>query len=309
MGVIDAISAGFRLVVRKPLLMLIPILLDLFLWLGPRLSVQPIAAKAAQQLSDLAPRLVEMGAAEANLESLYLLVDLLQSNSTAQGNLFVRLVWGFLGMPSTAEGALWQPMERSVLYVSEYWQLILFNLSLLALGLMITAIFLSVLGNQMRGEPLRMNRLAEWTVATWLRLVVVMIPIGFAIMATLFAMALFGPFAVVPLVGLVWLLIYVSFFPQAIAMAGHSPLGAILSSVQIVRINLWPTIRLLLVILLLSNGLGLIWQRLIAHSTVGVMAAIAASAYVGTALTAALFVFYRDRLILLHSMLTEQRSA
>lgn len=177
------------------------------------------------------------------------------------------------------------------------------------LGLLITAAFLSILGNQMRGEPLRMDRLAEWTITTWLRLVVVLIPVGFSVLVTLFAMTLFGPFAVVPLIGLVWLLIYISFFPQAIAMAGHSPLGAILSSAQIVRINLWPTIRLLLVVLVLSNGLGLLWQRLVAHSTLGVIAAIAASAFVGTALTAALFVFYRDRLILLHSMLYQQRSA
>ena len=37
-GVIDTISAGYAAINRQPWLLLAPILLDLLLWLGPRVS-------------------------------------------------------------------------------------------------------------------------------------------------------------------------------------------------------------------------------------------------------------------------------
>jgi hypothetical protein len=309
-GVIDTISAGFRLVALKPILMLIPIVLDLFLWLGPQLSIAPIVISATATLEEWSASLGQAGASQANIESLRASIELLQSSGLEQANLFRMLAWGSsLGMPSVAGAELAQPAGASILQVSELWQLIPLELLLLAGGLLITAAFLSLLGWQVRGEPLALNRLAGWTAATWLRLLLVLIPIGLFMLATLFMATVFAPLAIVFLIGLLWLLLYICLFPQAIALAGHQPLGAVLSSVQIVRINLWPTARLLLLVLVLSNGLGLIWARLLAHSTLGTVVAIIASAYVGTALVAALFVFYRDRLILLHEMVQRQRSA
>ena len=47
-GIIDSLSAGYRFLGRRVEVLLIPILLDLLLWLGPRLSVAPIF----QQIAD-----------------------------------------------------------------------------------------------------------------------------------------------------------------------------------------------------------------------------------------------------------------
>jgi hypothetical protein len=309
-GIIDTLSVGFRLVTTKPALMLIPIVLDLFLWLGPRLSMQPLIAKAAATLEAWSADLGQTAASPANVETIRANIELLQSSGLGEMNLFRVLAWGSsLGLPSLAGTDMAQPASSAVLKIYEFWPLVPIELLLLAGGLLITAAFLSMIGWQIRGEPMALGRLAGWTLTTWLRLLVIMIPIGALMLVTLLAAAIFSPLGIVLLIGLIWLLLYIYFFPQAIALAGHQPLGAVLSSAQIVRLNLWPTVRLLLLIFVLSNGLGLIWERLAAHSTLGTVMAIATSAYVGTALTAAVFVFYRDRLILLHEMITRQRSA
>ena len=49
-GIIDSLGIGFSLVARRPILLVIPLLLDLFLWLGPRLSISTIASELALQL-------------------------------------------------------------------------------------------------------------------------------------------------------------------------------------------------------------------------------------------------------------------
>lgn len=310
MGVIDTLNAGFRLVATKPVLMLIPCVLDLFLWFGPQLSMQPVVVKTIEALEAWSASLGQAAVTPGNLETIQANIELLQNSGVAEVNLFRMLAWGSsLGLPSLASIEATRPASGTVLKIYEFWQLIPLELLLLAGGLLITAAFLSLMGWHIRGEPLALGRLASWTLTTWLRLLIVMIPIGVVMLGTLLAALIFGPLGLVLLIGVIWLLLYIYFFPQAIALAGHQPLGAVLSSAQIVRLNLWPTVQLLLLVFVLSNGLGLVWERLVALSTLGTVVAIAASAYVGTALTASVFVFYRDRLILLQEMITRQRSA
>ena len=43
-------SAGFELTTRYPWLLIIPVLLDVFLWLGPRLSFGPLVQQLVTQL-------------------------------------------------------------------------------------------------------------------------------------------------------------------------------------------------------------------------------------------------------------------
>ncbi len=51
LGLIDTLSSGFKVVQRRPWLILPPILLDLWLWLGPRWSIQPLADSLLRLLS------------------------------------------------------------------------------------------------------------------------------------------------------------------------------------------------------------------------------------------------------------------
>ena len=47
LGVIDSLSAGYRFLGRRLELLLIPVALDILLWLGPRFSVAPLSERLA----------------------------------------------------------------------------------------------------------------------------------------------------------------------------------------------------------------------------------------------------------------------
>ena len=64
LGVIEALSAGFDAVLRHPWLLLIPVLLDVFLWVGPRLH-------APQLYQSFAPTLRQMTAQMTTSEARY----------------------------------------------------------------------------------------------------------------------------------------------------------------------------------------------------------------------------------------------
>ena len=80
-GVFSTLAAGFELSTRYLWLMIVPAILDLFLWIGPRLSFRPLIESLAGQLPpqamplDLAP-LLDMYAARLN-HFTYLSVPLL----------------------------------------------------------------------------------------------------------------------------------------------------------------------------------------------------------------------------------------
>ena len=50
LGVIGCLRAGFEVVGRNPWLVGLPVLLDLFLWLGPRLSIEPLVDTLVRML-------------------------------------------------------------------------------------------------------------------------------------------------------------------------------------------------------------------------------------------------------------------
>jgi len=54
LGVIDALSSGFALVVRQPWVLLVPVAFNLFLWLGPQVNARPLFDQLIAQLNALA---------------------------------------------------------------------------------------------------------------------------------------------------------------------------------------------------------------------------------------------------------------
>ena len=76
-------------------------------------------------------------------------------------------------------------------------------------------------------------------------------------------------------------------------------MGALRQSFIIVRATFWRTLILFVLVNIISTGLGYLWVLLMT-SLAGTLAAIVANAFVGTGLVAAMFIFFRDRIIALH---------
>ena len=309
LGIIDTLTVAFTSVSKRLWLTLVPIVLDLFLWLGPKLSAAPVVDKLAAMFG----RALEAAAAQSAAdEAMTTMVEGTISalrETLGRTNLFALLAWGRLGVPSVAGLTPIEPGSGWIIQVSEYWQMLSLQAVIMGAGLLIACAFLVVLAKQAQGEGLDPAELSQSVVAAWFAMVVVFLPIGLFMIFSVSASLLFGPFAIFLGVFLLWVLIYISFVPQAITLGERNPLRALWTSFMVVRHNFWASIGLIVLTNLINTGLGLIWFRLLVGSTVGTLIAIAANAYVGTSLTLAAFVFYRDRVGTWGASIPQQRSA
>jgi len=307
LGVIDTIAAGFSTVTRRLWLILLPLALDLALWLGPKFSIAPLVEKLIAWMETSMASVANLS--EAGMPSVYdfhLMAETLR-DTAGRINLLGSLAVGRLGFPSIA-GA--QPIQeaQTVIAISNPWAAVGLQVLFLGIGLWIASLYLTLLAYPVRGANVNLAALLRESVINWLKLALVFVPLSFFLTFALSFSLLLGPLLILVGLGVLWLVFFLSLTPAAIVLAGDTPWHAIVNSFGIARLNLWPTLALLLLINLLSAGLGVIFVRWLSASALVGLAAIVANAYVGTALTASLFIFYRDRLARLHQMLAERRS-
>ena len=308
LGVIDTLTAAFNTVTKRLGLVIIPVFLDLFLWLGPKLSIAPVIEKTVN-LFRLAMESVPTSVSpDANPAGMFeMMLDTLQ-NTVGQTNLLALLAWGRLGVPSVAGMRPIGSDADWVIEIAEYGQMFLLQLLILAVGLLIACIFLGMLAQTAGGEGLSLAKLSRRIGTYWLYMAAIFVPLSIALIFGLSTGILLGAFGIFIGAMILWMMLYVSFVPHAITLGQEKPLRALWSSFSVVRFNFWPALGLILLTNVINTGLGLVWHRLLMNSAIGTLVAIVANAYVGTALTLALFIFYRDHVRDRSQSLGQQRS-
>lgn len=327
MGVIDTLTAGFHVAVRKPWLLLIPLLLDLVLWAGPKVSVVPLFDEVAGLTVEALSAGAGVGAAEAapppsladpsRLAAMEQL-DLLRATITDY-NLLSLLALNRLLVPSVAGLRAIDPAADRVVSVSTFGQGVGMALLLVGLGLFVACAYWALLAQQVRRERNDLAELGRQVPVFWLRMIAV-VGILIAVLLGLGAVGMFVALAaqVFALLGAValtqvvmgllmyamwllvlWITFYLFFVPQAVTLAEAPPLTALKQSFIIVRTSFWRALVLFVLVNIISTGLGYLWALLMTNM-VGTVAAIVANAFVGTGLVAAMFIFFRDRIIALH---------
>ncbi len=304
-GVIDALSTGYRVLIRRWPLLLIPFSLDVFFWLGPQVS--PWAAfKALLQMADPEVQQVLTSMLGADLTNL--------TEPTTGPNLLTALVQapGAPGSLAAALGALptpagWTPLR---LAPASPWQLVALTVVLVLLGAPLAGLYMSAAARALPDRPNNSRPFwREWLWATvhlevitllglflfagatvgLSLLAVVGLLIGPAVATTVLALgSLFISWAVV------MVLLFVYFAPASIALQHAGAFQAIGRSVVFVLRNLWSTVGLILVSMLITEGFALIWQRL--FSTVpGAVVSMAGNAFLTTGLTLGTLIFFLER--------------
>lgn len=305
MNIIDVITEGFNLVTKKLWLAIVPILLDLFLWLGPKMSVAPVINQLLTISAQNRSALEAMGSQDANLAQMMTVMTQAIQETMDRANFMILLAWGRLGLPSIAGMRPINPATDRVIEITGYGQLMLTQALLLGIGLFIACLFLGMIAQAVRGEGLRLGRLLVRAPVYWLRMALLLAPLGMGLLTGFSLLAMFGPLGILLLVGLFWLTIYFSFVPQAITLAEQKPLAALWNTFVFMRYSFWPAFGLIVLVNVIGGGMNLIWQRLLGGSTAGMVVAILANAYVGTSLAAAMFIFYRERVAALQSALQQ----
>lgn len=304
LGIIGSIIAGFELVNTQLGLVLLPLALDLWLWLGPRLSILPLAEQAAGMLDQLlvGPDAEALRPSVAGLQRSLLELGERQ-------NLFGYLSTAPLGLPSllAARGTNDTPFGPAVLWKIDNPLVYLVLVGMLVVaGLWAGALFFGLLAQQAGEGRVDVARLARQVWGDWVRfialsvlLALVALVLGAPLLFLSALMDLISPAlgSLLSIIGatlLLWALIFGGFAPHGVTLQRRGLRGALWDSVRLVRSSLPQTAGLYASLMVLNLGLGLVWA-VPAGGSWWMIFGVGGHALVTTALYAATFVYYKDR--------------
>ena len=310
MGVIDTLAAGFQTVARRPLLIALLLLLDLFLWLGPQLSIAPVVdqlGRLYQEAVSAEPTVFDRLNVDAEQRSTW---DR-QAQDVLDGlkaiNLFGLLAWQ---MPSLIHlGPVTRPgvPDAGQVTIPTVGRLVIASLGLMLVGLVWTSAYNGAIAQYVRGDRFDRSFYFDRLGVNWLRLlgfyalialagVVIGLPVLFlAGLLNLIAPALGAVLALVFWSIAAWVVFFLLFFVgDAIFVGDLNPWPAIRSSVSLVQRHFWGSLGLILLIWLIAFGTVLVWNYFRAQPFLFPIA-LAGNAFISSGLTAASMIFYRDR--------------
>ncbi len=312
MTIIDSLSAGFRFLGRHIELLLIPILLDLVLWIAPRLSIAPLLQELEKQA------LASATAPEMTPDFLAFTQEMVRTLDTVSDrfNLMSALAnQSLLHVPSLMASLSLDVGAQAVRTISDMG---IFSLGLILItlvGIWIGVLYLNMLARRLPlGEGSKTTTPAEFLGTVfrhWLWLVVFVLGLGVALLllsipvsALILIMMAISPGlasgATFLMTGTVLaLLFYMYFVVVGLVLDNLSLPSAVWRSMLLVRYNFWPTLGFILLTFVITNGMYQIWLMLIQGlaSPITLLVAVLGNAYIGTGLAMALLVFYRTRLL------------
>jgi hypothetical protein len=315
-GVIETLSAGFTAVNHHLWVLLLPIVLDLFLWLGPHVSYSPLVGPAVTHATEWT-RQVTFGLRRAPAyPELSTAADqgrqLLLAQSDELNGLGL-LAWGPIALPSVAAfaaaSAPFGAQDEGLAFVNVWSDGLVLLGACLGLSLLLGGWFyrgLAGASSGVRSGPLAAGRTTPRAVVDVLGLVAVLsstaVLLGLPVLLLLVFTALVSlPVAelggVLVLAALVFASVHLAFAVDAIFVSNAGPLAAIQRSVGLVRRHLWPSVAFMVLTWLILAGMNRVWDALASNlqSPYGVPLGILGNAYIASGLIAAGMIFYTQR--------------
>lgn len=301
-SLVQSLLTGFETISNHIGLILFCVFLDIFLWLGPQLRVERLL-RSFNDWTTVLPELQSQDVANlmnANREAMSLLGERL--------NLFSTLRTFPIGIPSLmiARSSLQNPLGEPFSWqVPSFGLVILLWVVMTVIGLLGGTFFFKVVAQAtLNGKVDWFNTIKEWPwhfiqvlllFLLWLgAITAISIPLACVFPFILAGGGSLGTFILIAYgVLLVWLLLPLVFAPHGI-FARHSPMwSSVKQSARLTRQTLPASALFFLSIIILSQGMDIIWSRTGDVSwltTVGIIG----HAFMTTSLLAASFVYYRD---------------
>jgi hypothetical protein len=316
-GVLDTLQAGFNLVNRNVWLLLFPLCIELFIWLGPQLVVGPLFDRLLNDATVL-PGLdsgLTQSMEEARRTSQQFLGErqaLTSFNVLLTLTLPMRLLTPAFAF-EVPQGGMGPTVVLPSLGVAA-----LSILAALGIGLIVATVYFGLMAAAVRDgratlEGLRgsfvptLFHLGALVLVVFAAIVGIVLPIE-ALLAVFsrtspMAASIIGPL----IVGvLIWLFIYLFFTVPAVLVSGSGPVDAAKHSFRVVRRNFWSSTGIIMLTIIISAGLSVIWSELANWSItrqelapflrwVGIGAAISGHIYITGGLLAACMTYYKER--------------
>lgn len=305
---VQAITAGFNLVANHIYIILLPIALDLFLWFGPHLRVKSLLEPVVQDM------LRQLGMFyQAQLDANAEVIREFYMAILEQINLFTFLrsypvgVFSLFSSTSPAEHPLGSP---AFFEIPSIGLVFLYGLLITLAGLFLGTLFFREMarytGENLSGHKLRpivwhYGQTVLLTLILLLLALLIAVPLTLAFsFLTLLSPMIAQIVLFMIIVFLLWLVVPMVFAPHGIYFSQQNAMSALLTSVRMVRFHLPGTSIFLLVIILISEGLKIIWRFPPPTSWMALIGVLG-NAFVSTALLAATYIYYRDGLIWMKS--------
>lgn len=298
-SITEVIAAAADVVIARPLLMIVPALLDLYYLAGWKIT-------AGDTFARLRSAALDLKSTEGDQLADYI-VDASRADLTGMVSFVIP---SFLA--GSTSNDLYRPFSRNVIGVDNWGALMLALVVLIGVTMVLFGVFglwLADTGlNRDRTwkERLRLGPVVGGRFVLMLLLIVAMvlllcIPLFIAmVVAAVLGIGLEG--LVLSVSALVGVALYVLFYfaPDSLLVDLNGPVHALRASSSVVRKNLLVTLGFALVSIIISIGLADIFDR-IATSAPGLAIAIVANAFVGCVLWIASLLFFSERSKLLAS--------
>jgi hypothetical protein len=294
-GLITSLLRGFDSVANHVLIILPPLLLDLFLWLGPHLRLKSFFQPIIDQLPSMAKAFPANFPDPATIQQAW-------SGFMNNFNLFMLLrtfpvgATSLLSLSMPGQTPLGTPQ---IVDAGPFLGIIGWAILLALLGWVIGALYYYMISGVVVTPQVRSlwKAIQQTTLLSliWLGLLLVFgLPAFLLVSVIEFFSPLIGQiifFAGALL--LIWLAMPVFFSVHGIFTLQLDAFRSILGSLRMVRFTLPNTGLFLLVFVLINSGLNFLWNTPSQNSW-WMLVGIAGHAFVSTALMAASFIYYRD---------------
>ena len=301
-GVIGSLRAGFDAVANHVWLIVLPLALDIFLWLGPRLSVDGLLRPFVRYMFLQARRGVEASELDRFLETQTSLLAILQNFN------LLSLLSKFRIFPIGISSLLAQTMpvetplgEQNVVQISSVPLLIGIIFILTVIGWVVGGLYFrwvsrTTLDQEEAGISLLRAILQTFVLSVcWLiGLLIILLPVTFILTLLAFINPLLANAAIFVILLLsFWLIVPLFFVPHGIFARRQNAFYSALTSLRLARFT-FPTSGMFVIsVLILSQGLNYLWKVPPSDSWM-TLVGIAGHAFITTAILAASFVYYRD---------------
>jgi hypothetical protein len=309
-GVIASLQAGFSIVSSRIALIILPLLLNIGLWLGPRLSV----GHWYEATFNNSLHLLRQNGFPAQELAIY------TENAPLIIGYFERLNWLVwlrtlpIGIPALMLGIPESlPLEtplglQAVIQLPSFLIALVFFLSLTFAGWLGGGLYFRSVAEASLTEELEASLL--WTLfQTILLSVLWVVGLALILFPILFLLVLLT--AISPLLAqvaffiillfLFWFVVPLFFMPHGIFVRRQNAFLSIMSSLRMSRFTLPTSSMFVLSVFLLSRGLSYLWL-VPSNDSWMVVIGIAGHAFISTALLSASFVYYRNMNHWLHTV-------
>ena len=313
-GVVGSLRAGFDAIASNLTVILLPLALDLFLWLGPRLHIDWLFQPIFDEMSRYA-RFSGIPAADVKTlqENSALVLEQLQ-----QYNLLTALRTFPIGIFSLMSGKIAGETpfgSPSVIQVDSLFTFLGWIVLLTLVGWVSGGLFfrwVSMVVDSSDSAEFRFGQSIIQTVLLSMLYIMLAIMIGIPLVVVLALVIAASPSfgqGLLLILGLlsIWLIVPVFFTPHGIFMRQQNAFSSIYTSLRMARYTLPTSSLFVLSVLLIAYGLNFLWNIPSSDSWMALVG-IAGHAFITTSLLAASFIYYHDMQVWLQTVLEKLKT-